>query len=106
MPRPALPKRRGVTLAREFRESSRVGPRVWSLVGLALIVCVIVPQFVWIALALWLVFVFPLAIGGLFRWALAEVMRKMASSGSAAVVVRRPVPARTERVVVGRVVSP
>lgn len=108
MPQSALPKPRGATLASEFRESSRVGPRVWSLVGLALVLCLIVPKFIWVALALWLVFVFPLAVGGLFRWALAEILRKVAASGSATVVIRQPpaAAARTERVITGRVVSP
>lgn len=108
MPRPFLPKRRAVTLAREFRDSSRVGPRVWSLVGLALILGAISPQSIWVALALWIVFVFPLAVGGLARWALAEALRKLAASGasSSTAGLRRPAPARAERVVTGRVVSP
>ena len=101
MPRRSLPKRRTATLAREFRESSRVGPRVWALVGLALVAGLIFPQSIWISLALWLVFVFPLAVGGLLRWALAETIRKMAT---AAPVRRAPAPPN-ERVVTGRVVS-
>lgn len=104
MPSSALPNAHRVTLAREFRESSRVGPRVWSLVGLALVLCIVLPKFIWVALALWLVFVFPLAVSGLFRWALTEILRKVAASGT--VVVRRPEAARTERVITGRVVSP
>lgn len=107
MPRSTLPPPPRVTLAGEFRESSRVGPRVWSLVGLGLVLSIIVPKFIWVALALWLVFVFPLAVGGLFRWALAEILRRAVVSGSAGSVVRRPAAAaRTERVITGRVVSP
>lgn len=83
-----------------------MGPRVWSLVGAALLLCLVLPKFIWVALALWLVFVFPLAVGGLFRWAAREFLRKVATSESSAVVIGRPAPARTERVITGRVVSP
>jgi hypothetical protein len=69
-----LPKRR-ITLAREFRESCRVGPRAWFIVGVAFLLTAMFDKLVWLALILWLLFVLPAVLGGLFSWAVSECIR-------------------------------
>lgn len=111
-----LPKRRS-TLAREFRESCRVGPRAWFLVGVALLLTAMFDKLVWLALILWLLFVLPAVIGGLLSWAVSECIRWISAArtsmptAAAAAAAKPSTPARrvidvhAEEVPVARAVS-
>lgn len=71
MARPTHFRRRS-SLAKEFRDCFRAGPRVWLIVGVTLAVSSLFAKVVWVALVLWLLFVLPAILGGLFSWAVSE----------------------------------
>lgn len=99
------PKVPRVTLARELRISCEAGPRAWALMGILLTLCLVFPRFTWVVLAMWLVFVFPLALGGLIHWALLELVVFFAVSPRPMREEELPPVPRKERVVKGRVVK-